>query len=101
MTQCIIVARITAHTGQENHVASQIDNLALATRAETGCIRYEIYRDPNDEAVTLIYEIWTSQSALQNHLATEHLRAFKAEVLKEKASIIVEKLVRESEKTPT
>jgi len=97
MTEYVIVAKISACAGYEKYVAGRIDDLGAATRRETGCLRYEIYRDLKDEAITLIYEVWANHAAWRQHVATQHLQAFKAEVLNEMASMSVEKLVHDFE----
>lgn len=92
MEAFVVVAKITAHTDQAEQVAARIDALALPTRQETGCLRYEVYRDPDAVAVTLIYEVWASEESWRKHIATDHLQAFKTQVIDVSASMSVDKL---------
>ncbi|MBM1635085.1 antibiotic biosynthesis monooxygenase [Sulfitobacter mediterraneus] len=93
----IIIATITAHSGHEGYVAERIERLAALTRQESGCLRYEVYRDPTNAAVTLIYEVWSSHADWRHHVATDHLQAFKKEVLTDRGSMQVEILRHDSE----
>ena len=57
--------------------AALMDNLlqlAEASRAEDGCIGYEIYENSRDSSRVIIIETWESQSALDAHQQTEHFR---------------------------
>lgn len=92
MTKFVVIAKINALDGYEIDVATQIDGLAILTRAENGCIRYEIYRDPQNNGSTLIYEVWTDFAAWRAHVGTAHLQDFKKNVLEKKATMLVEKL---------
>ena len=57
--------------------AALMDNLlqlAEASRAEEGCIGYEIYENSRDSSRVIIIETWESQSALDAHQQTEHFK---------------------------
>jgi quinol monooxygenase YgiN len=43
-------------------------------------------------AVTLIYEVWASEESWRKHIATDHLQAFKTQVIDVSASMSVDKL---------
>jgi quinol monooxygenase YgiN len=47
-----------------------------ATKAEEGCERYEFSADLTDPGRFYMGEQWTSQAALDGHMASEHLAAF-------------------------
>ncbi len=46
------------------------------TKLETGCIAYDLHRDLTDPNGFLMYEIWTSETALQAHFKEPHLLEF-------------------------
>jgi len=50
-------------------------SLAAPTRAEPGCLRYDLYQSPNRTHEFLRFEIWASSAALEAHKQTPHLRA--------------------------
>jgi quinol monooxygenase YgiN len=43
-----------------------------ASRAEAGCISFEVSRSLEDDTVFVLYEEWEDQAALDSHYATEH-----------------------------
>ena len=43
-----------------------------ASRAEPGCITFDVSRSVEDENVFVLYEEWDDQVALDVHYATEH-----------------------------
>jgi quinol monooxygenase YgiN len=43
-----------------------------ASRAEPGCITFDVSRSMEDENVFVLYEEWLDQAALDVHYATEH-----------------------------
>lgn len=49
--------------------------LAPPTRAEPGCLLYELYQSPNEPHEFLRIERWASAAALEAHKRTPHLRA--------------------------
>ena len=58
-------------------VATQmLDSMVSApapTRAEAGCLRYELVEDPEDPANFTFVETWESETHLEAHLETPHL----------------------------
>jgi len=78
-----VLARIRAKAGKEEQVFQEILALIAPTRAEDGCINYELHRAQNDPALFCLYENWRSRRDLDDHLATPYLQAFldKAEEL--------------------
>lgn len=46
------------------------------TKLETGCFEYELQQDLTDANSFLMYEIWTSETALAAHFKEPHLREF-------------------------
>ena len=50
--------------------------MALASRAEDGCISYEFYVGLSDPNTLLLFQEWESVDALQGHFDTEHMEKF-------------------------
>ncbi len=48
--------------------------LAEASRAEKGCLGYEIYENSRDSSRVMIVETWESEAALEAHQLTEHFK---------------------------
>lgn len=48
--------------------------LILATRAESGCVSYELLADVEDQNAFVLAETWLSQADLDAHTRTPHFR---------------------------
>ncbi len=48
-----------------------------ATRAEDGCHTYAFYEDVGAPGTFRVYEEWRDRAALDAHLATAHIAAFR------------------------
>ena len=55
-------------------------DVVAITRTEQGCITYQFCCDIADPAACRVYEEWESQEALEAHLDTRHIRAYRAEM---------------------
>nr|WP_315399747.1 putative quinol monooxygenase [uncultured Duganella sp.] len=73
MPDLIVVATITAHTGSELLVRSALDQVVPPSRAEPGCIRYDLHQDLGDPASFVMLEAWDDAEALARHDASPHL----------------------------
>ncbi|MEI6205730.1 MAG: putative quinol monooxygenase [Desulfuromonadales bacterium] len=77
-----VLARIMAKSGKEEEVLHEILALIAPTRAEAGCINYDLHRAQDDPALFFLYENWRSRQDLNEHLATPYLQAFLGKVPK-------------------
>lgn len=73
-----LVATITAHSGQADIVEAGLRQLVSASRAEAGCLQYDLHRHQDDVDVFVMIEQWQDNAALAFHQATDHYRHFKA-----------------------
>ena len=67
--------RIRGLPGRERELEQHLLSLAAPTRAEPGCVVYDLYRSPDAPQEFLRFEIWTSAEALEAHKQTPHIRA--------------------------
>jgi quinol monooxygenase YgiN len=67
--------RIHGLPGRERELEEHLLSLAAPTRAESGCVVYDLYRSPDAPHEFLRFEIWTSEAALEAHKQTPHIRA--------------------------
>jgi len=74
--QISVVAQIRAKSGKEETVKQELLALVQATRAEDGCINYDLHQSLDDNRHFIFYENWVSRKALDEHLAKPYLRAF-------------------------
>ncbi len=71
-----VVARMKAKLGKEAQVKQELLKLLSPTRAEAGCINYDMHQSLDNQAHFLFHENWTNQGALNKHLETPHLKNF-------------------------
>ncbi len=73
-----LVAHIHAVPEKRDAVFAALQALVAPTRAEVGCIGYDLHTDNNDPAHFVFYESWTDKAALNQHMVTPHIAAFRA-----------------------
>ena len=73
-----VIAIIKAKDGQAEQVEQELLALIDPTRAEDGCITYELNKDTQEPGKFVFYEEWKSKQALDEHLKTPHLQALIA-----------------------
>lgn len=71
-----IVARIEAKADSVELVKSELLKLIEPTRAEEGCIQYDLQQDNENPAVFLFFENWENRELWQTHMGNEHLKAY-------------------------
>jgi quinol monooxygenase YgiN len=70
----IIVARWRAREGSAEIVESILHELARAARSEPGNLQFTVHRHASDRNEFLLYEVYTSKQAFDDHRATEHFK---------------------------
>lgn len=71
-----ILAQITAAPGKEDLVRAELEKLVPITRAEEGCIQYDLHRDNENPGFFAFQESWESREVWQNHMKAPHLAAY-------------------------
>jgi len=71
-----IVAHIHADAEKIDLVRPELEKLIPITRAEKGCIQYDLHQDNNDPAHFMFYENWASRALWQRHMSAPHLAAY-------------------------
>jgi quinol monooxygenase YgiN len=76
MTKTIrVVARIVALPEKLEALKAVLLEIIEPTRQETGAIKYELLQNQSDPTDLTFLEEWSSQEALETHLASPHLQA--------------------------
>ena len=78
MSQVSVVAIMTPTPGREAELAEVLLALVPPTRQESGCLRYDLLRDPDRPGVLVFLEDWESRAAHRAHKATPHFVASRA-----------------------
>ena len=80
MKQVTVLATIKAKKGLEETVRNEVLALVAPTRAEAGCLNYDLHQSSDDPATLMLYENWVSREDLDKHLAMPYLQAFLGKV---------------------
>lgn len=78
MSELTIVANIIANTDQIDLVRAELLKLIDTTRAEDGCITYDLHQDNENPAHFTFYETWENRALWQAHMEAPHLAAYLA-----------------------
>ena len=78
MSKLTIVANIKARSDQIELVKAELEKLIDITRAEEGCVQYDLHQDNDNPAHFLFYENWESRELWQAHMNNQHLRDYMA-----------------------
>jgi quinol monooxygenase YgiN len=70
----VVVAEVKAKPGKEDALRARLLGLIEPTRAEEGCIQYNLHEAAGEPGRLLFYEIWRSKPDLDQHLATPYLQ---------------------------
>ena len=69
-----IVAVFQANPDREEELAGALQGLVAPTRAESGCINYDLHRDLEVPGRFLFYENWQTRGHWEAHMASDHLQ---------------------------
>ena len=92
-----VVAHFSAKFQQVATVKHILTELISPTRAEDGCITYELLQNTDNPTDLTFVEEWTSKDALDKHLATDHIRRCREQLeglLENETDIRIYSLVR-------
>ena len=73
-----ILAQISAESGKEDLVRAELEKLVDITRAEKGCLQYDLHQDNENPSRFLFYENWESRELWQAHMGNQHLQDYMA-----------------------
>ena len=73
MYKLTIVGNIRATPGKIVLVKAKLEKLIPITRAEAGCIQYDLHQDNDNPAHFMFYENWESRELWQAHMSAQHL----------------------------
>ena len=78
LSQLTIVANIKSHPDKIDFVNSELEKLVPLTRAENGCVCYDLHRDNENPAHFMFYETWESHERWQDHFNSSHIQDYRA-----------------------
>jgi quinol monooxygenase YgiN len=68
----IVIAKLAVQPGKKEGLFALARGIIAATRAEEGCLSYELLDDPSDPGACAFVERWTDGEALKRHMKTDH-----------------------------
>lgn len=71
-----LVATLRANRNDAYSLLDALTALVPQSRAEAGCIQYDLHVDVSDPARFVVYEIWRDQAALDQHAGSAHFQTF-------------------------
>ena len=74
MTTLRVVAHLRAKPDKIEETREALCSLIDPTRAEDGCIQYELMQNAADPTDFTFVEEWSGDAALDAHLQTEHIQ---------------------------
>ena len=75
-----VYARFKAKEGKTEEVKQALSGLIAPTRAEEGCVSYDLHQSTDDPSQFMFYETWASKEAIDKHMQTPHVSAVVARV---------------------
>ncbi|MEZ9598285.1 putative quinol monooxygenase [Vibrio sp. 10N.286.46.A8] len=78
MSKLTIIATIVSKEDKTELVKSEMIKLIDKTRAEDGCINYDLHQDNSNPAHFVFHENWESEAHLEKHLASQHIAEYMA-----------------------
>ena len=72
-----ILAQITAEPGKEALLRAELEKLIAPTRAEAGCVQYDLHLDNEATGFFVFFEIWETRSLWQDHMSSAHIAGFR------------------------
>jgi quinol monooxygenase YgiN len=78
------MARITAQPDKVQELKAILLRIVEPTRAEDGCIRYELHQSDTDPVDFVFFEEWANSAAIAAHMQSAHVQ----EALSKAASLL-------------
>jgi quinol monooxygenase YgiN len=73
--QITLIATFQAKPGRSEDLGKRLATLVEPTRAEAGCLNYDLHRSTEDPAVWMFYENWRSKADLDAHIQQPYLQS--------------------------
>lgn len=75
-----LVAFLFAKPGKEKELETRLKALLDLSRAEEGCINYDLHQSDDDPTVFVMYENWVDRSALDTHFEMPYMKELLADL---------------------
>lgn len=75
-TELVLVANITAYSGKGAALKKALEALLVPTRAEVGCLQYDLHQNNTNPDAFVYFERWADRDVWQDHMKTDHINTF-------------------------
>lgn len=76
MHQVTNLAIVRAKSGRSDELGELLMTLVEPSRAEAGCLAYDVHRANDDDDMWMLYETWESAAHVTRHFQSPHIRSF-------------------------
>ena len=73
-SEIVVLATAKAKPGKEGDLERALRDAAAPTRAQQGCLQFELYRSAQDPAAITAFERWSSEENHDRHLQGDHVK---------------------------
>ena len=70
-----VIATFQAKPGKEAELRTALTGLLAPTSTEAGCLNYDLHQSPADPSKFLFHENWSTQTHLDAHMQSPHVKA--------------------------
>ncbi len=70
-----VIAKFQAKPGLESRYKEELQKMLAPSRAEAGCLNYDVFQSNDDPAIFFTHENWTGKDVLDAHMQTPHFKA--------------------------
>jgi quinol monooxygenase YgiN len=74
----VVIAHYRARAGEEARVETALGEMVEPTRAEPGNLDYQVFRDPKDPSLFVLFERYADEDAFDAHRETPHFATWLA-----------------------
>ena len=93
----VVVSHVDIGGGGKVDVPAMLTRLAEASRAETGCLRFDVTQHTARANHFTVVEVWADQQALDRHAAAAHTKQYRDDVQPVSGSPLDERAYRRVE----
>lgn len=73
-----VIAKFQAKPSAEQQAKAKLQGMLAPSRAETGCLNYDVFQSNDDQSILFTCENWTGKEALDAHMQTPHFKDLDA-----------------------
>jgi len=73
----VLVVGLRARPNLDKEVRELLIGMREPTRAESGCLRFDLHQSKVDTGLFFVYQIWQDEAALEAHMQCAHTLKFR------------------------